>query len=241
MIYDEIDGNEFITRDNLEVLRGLRKKSIDLVYIDPPFFTGKKRQTILDGAVFSYDDTFNNNMDEYLVWLRKRLLYIWSVLKPTGSFYCHLDHHAVHYVKVILDEIFGYKNFRNEIIWKRKNGSNSTGKARRWPNNSDYILYYTKSNSYTFNEQYIDDRDDLPNSIKKKYNKDDNDDKGLYFLGPMEAPSCSPTLKFKFRGINAPQKGWRWTNERMKKSYSDGILVIGKDKKNNKTKNLFKQ
>lgn len=234
----------------MEIMRALPDHCVDLVYIDPPFFTQRDYENIWGDkeSVLDYSDeslSFKDTKDffeshvsngatginAYLTWLRVRLCEMHRILKPTGSLYCHLDDHAVHYVKVILDEIFGYKHFRNQITWQRKIGTNSTGKARAWPNNADYILFYTKSQQYTFNAQFVDDSEDLPTSITKMYRHDDNDRKGLYRLGPMEAPSDSPTLKFEFRGVKPPRKGWRWNKERMEREYRSGTLVISANKK----------
>jgi site-specific DNA-methyltransferase (adenine-specific) len=242
--------NTIYRGDNLEILRALPDKFVDLIYIDPPFFTQRNYKNIWGDkeSVFDYgDDFFDGFMDTkdffekhiqsdakglkaYLEWMRARVVELHRLLKPTGSFYLHLDHHAVHYMKVICDEIFGYNNFRNEIVWQRKIGKNSTGKARGWPNNSDYILFYTKSDKFTFEPQYIDDSDSLPESITKMYRHDDNDGKGPYQLGPMEAPSDSPTLKFKFKGFSSPRKGWRWKKSRMEEAYRAGKLYIPEDK-----------
>ena len=253
--------NTIYRGDNLGIMRAMPDECVDLIYIDPPFFTQKNYKNIWGDreSVFDYGDDFFDGFEDtkdfferhiqsdakglkaYLEWMRARIVECHRILKKTGSFYLHLDHHAIHYMKIICDEIFGYGNFRNEIVWQRKIGKNSTGKAKGWPNNSDYILFYTKSNNYNFNPVYHDDTNNLPESITKVYKHDDGDGKGLYELGPMQAPSDSPTLKFKFRGFNPPQKGWRWKKERMEKAHSDGKLYIPKDKvKNNTPKNVFK-
>ena len=237
--------------DNLNILRALPDKCVDFIYIDPPFFTQRNYKNIGGDreSVFDYEDNFFDGFQDtkdffeqhiqsdakglkaYLEWMRTRVVELHRILKPTGSFYLHLDHHAAHYMKVICDEIFGYSNFRNEIVWQRKIGTNSTGKAKSWPNNSDYILFYTKSSKYTFNAIYSDDSENLPESITKRYRHDDDNKKGLYCLGPLEAPSDSPTLKFKFKGIESPRKGWRWKKERMNEAFKDGLLVINREKK----------
>jgi site-specific DNA-methyltransferase (adenine-specific) len=242
--------NTLYRGDNLAVMRAMPDAFVDLIYIDPPFFTQRDykniwgdRESVADfesdfmGGFKDTKDYFERHIHSdakglkaYLEWMRARLVELHRILKPTGSFYLHLDHHAVHYVKVMLDEIFGYQNFRNEITWQRKIGSNSTGKSRSWPNNSDYILYYTKSNNYTFESLYIDDSQNLPESITKMYKHNDDDGKGPYQLGPMEAPSDSPTLKFSFMGVKPPKKGWRWNKERMTRSYAEGLLHIYPDK-----------
>jgi site-specific DNA-methyltransferase (adenine-specific) len=243
-------SNTIFRGDNLAIMKAMPHECVDLIYIDPPFFTQRDykniwgdKESVLDWdskkleGFFDTKDFFEKHVHNgekglvaYLSWMRNRLIELHRILKKTGSFYIHLDHHAIHYVKVILDEIFGYKNFRNEIVWHRKIGSNSTGKARSWPNNSDFILFYSKSPDYFFEAQYVDDKNDLPDSILKMYRHDDNDGKGLYRLGPMEAPSDSPTLKFPFLGVKPPKKGWRWTKQRMQKANESGILVVSPDK-----------
>jgi len=89
-----------------------------------------------------------NDIEAYLEWLRSRVVECYRVLKPTGSIYVHLDWHACHYVKVMMDEIFGYDNFQNEIIWNYGLGGSS---ARRWSRKHDNILFYSKSNVWIFN------------------------------------------------------------------------------------------
>lgn len=243
-------SNTIFQGDNFSIMRAMPDECVDLIYIDPPFFTQRDYKNIWGDmeSVQDYKDIRKNGftdkkdfferhlksgakgLDAYLEWMRFRIQECYRTLKNMGSFYLHLDYHAVHYMKVICDEIFGYKNFRNEIVWQRKIGKNSTGQARCWPNNSDYILFYTKSNKYIFNPIYFNDSENLPESITKMYRHNDNDGKGLYRLGPMGAPSDSPTLKFKFKGIDSPHKGWRWTKERMTEAYNKGLLVISKEK-----------
>ena len=239
--------NTIFRGDNLAIMRALPDSFVDLCYVDPPFFTQKDykniwgdKESVLDwesgklDGFFDTKDFFERHvhngekgLSAYLSWLRLRLLEIHRVLKDTGSFYCHLDHHAVHYVKVILDEIFGYKKFRGEIIWKRKNGINSAGSIRSFGSTFDTILFYAKSDKYTFNPQFRElDR----GYVAKHYRHDDNDGKGPYQLAPLIAPSDSPTLKYDFMGYKTPARGWRWTKERMLQAYKDGKLQLPKSK-----------
>ena len=88
-------------------------------------------------------------LSAYLEWMRMRLIEIHRMLKPTGSFYCHIDYHAVHYVKVILDEIFGYKNFQNEIVWAYNRFSR---RGNGFPSMNDVILFYSKTSNFYFNK-----------------------------------------------------------------------------------------
>jgi site-specific DNA-methyltransferase (adenine-specific) len=169
--------NQILHAENLTALRTLESASIPLIYIDPPFNTGTTQQrprlkTIRDDAgdrigfggkryrtikldeaspTHSYTDTF----DDYLGFLRPRLLEAHRVLSTTGSFFFHVDPREVHYCKVLLDEIFagdggaGRACFQNEIIWAYDYGARST---KRWPAKHDNILWYTKHpTDYTFN------------------------------------------------------------------------------------------
>jgi site-specific DNA-methyltransferase (adenine-specific) len=153
--------------DNLNVLRALPDLSVNLIYIDPPFNTGKKQartqlKTVRsengDRKGFkgqSYTTTilgrreFGDQFEDYLAFLEPRLQEAYRVLAKDGSFYFHVDYREVHYCKIMLDEIFGRDNFLNEIIWAYDYG----GRAKdRWPAKHDNILLYAKDNKhYTFN------------------------------------------------------------------------------------------
>ena len=145
--------------DNLEVLARLAPGSFDLIYIDPPFNTGKtqsrvgltterddggdrvgfkgRRYKSLKVGSHAYADTF----DDYLAFLEPRLVRARELLSPTGSFFVHLDYREVHYAKVLLDRIFGRDCFQNEIIWAYDYGARAT---RRWSAKHDNILWYTR-------------------------------------------------------------------------------------------------
>ncbi len=161
--------------DNLEVLRGLETGSVPLIYIDPPFNTGKRQartrlKTVRDDAGdrtgfkgqryrtekvggTSYADSF----DDFLGFLRPRLEEAYSVLSATGSLFFHIDYREVHYCKVMLDQIFGRESFQNEIIWAYDYGARA---KKRWPAKHDNILWYTKDPAqYTF---HLDATDRIP-------------------------------------------------------------------------------
>ena len=136
--------NQLICKDNLIALQELidngYSETVDLCYIDPPFFTQRDY-----GA---YNDKWQS-MEVYIDWLYKRVELIYKLLKPTGSMYLHCDWHADTYIRVgILDKVFGMDNFRNEIVWKYSSGG---GSKKFYTRNHDNIYYYTKSNKYTFN------------------------------------------------------------------------------------------
>jgi site-specific DNA-methyltransferase (adenine-specific) len=168
--------NRIIHSENLAALRSLPDASVPLIYIDPPFNTGttQKRtrmKTIRDDAgdrtgfggnryrtesiagAGSYTDTF----DDFIGFLRPRMIEAHRILTPTGSLFFHIDPREVHYCKVMLDEVFGRASFQNEIIWAYDYGARST---KRWPAKHDNILWYSKDPaSYTFN---LDATDRIP-------------------------------------------------------------------------------
>ncbi len=139
--------------DNLEIMnKFIEPESIDLIYIDPPFFSGKTYEVIFGdtGERRAFEDRWKGGDYHYINWLSTRLAKIRETLKPTGSIYIHLDWHIVHYMKVELDRIFGANCFRNEIIWHYRRW---TTKAKQFQRMHDTILFYTRNSddSHTFN------------------------------------------------------------------------------------------
>jgi site-specific DNA-methyltransferase (adenine-specific) len=154
--------NKIILGDCLDVLVEIPDNFVDLIYIDPPFYSQE-----------DYGD-FNdkwNVIEDYLNFMILKLKEMYRILKITGSFYLQCDYHASHYLKIELDKIFGYDNFRSEIIWNANSISGFKSQRKGWIRNHDTILYYVKSNNFTFNKIY------LPYSKKyyhKYRNKDEN-------------------------------------------------------------------
>ncbi|AXR74433.1 DNA methyltransferase [Auritidibacter ignavus] len=161
-----------ILGDNLGLLQRLADASIDLIYIDPPFNTGKRqvrqnmattrsaegtrrgfkgaRYQTIKGHLYAYNDQF----EDYWEFLVPRLEQAWRLLKPTGTFYLHLDYREAHYAKVLLDALFGRDCFLNEIIWAYDYGARS---KKKWPAKHDTILVYVKDpQQYYFNSAEVD-------------------------------------------------------------------------------------
>jgi len=140
--------------DNLTWLKKFPDKCIDLIYIDPPFFSNKHYEIIFhDGAeIRSFEDRWKGGINHYIEWMKNRVFEMHRILKDTGSFYLHCDWHASHYLKVMCDDIFGYNNFRNEIAWCYRKWSIGT---KKFVSNHDVILFYSKLDNNTFNIQYI--------------------------------------------------------------------------------------
>ena len=124
--------------DCLEVMAAVPDASVDLIYVDPPFFTGKTQTGRGDLA---FADAWEGGLEAYLDWLQTRLAAMRRLLTPSGSIYVHLDWHAVHYVKVAMDSLFGYENFLNEIVWLYGLGGSS---KRYWPRKHDTLLWYAR-------------------------------------------------------------------------------------------------
>ncbi len=135
--------------DNVERLAELPNASVDLIYLDPPFFSNRFYEVIWgdEAEVRSFEDRWAGGIENYIDWIRRRVKELHRVLKPTGSFYLHCDPHASHYLKVMLDEIFGQTMFRNEIVWKR---THSHGGASRYGPVHDVILFYSRSDDFTW-------------------------------------------------------------------------------------------
>ncbi|MDR0525261.1 MAG: site-specific DNA-methyltransferase [Spirochaetaceae bacterium] len=146
--------NKLILGDNLEILKKLPDECIDLVYLDPPFFSNRNYEVIWGdaGEILSFQDRWSGGIDCYIPWLYERVEEMHRVLKNTGSIFLHCDWHADAYIRVlILDKLFGEKNFRNEIVWSYRTGG--AGK-KQFARKHDSIWFYTKSKNYNFNTQY---------------------------------------------------------------------------------------
>lgn len=135
--------------DNLDLLEDIQDGCVDLIYIDPPFNTGK----VQEGKAGCYPDHFSSTK-AYINFLMPRIEQAFYILRDTGSLFVHVDQHMSHYVKAcVLDPVFGEQNFRNEIIWAYDYGGRS---KRTWPAKHDTIFWYSKSAEYTFNYDAID-------------------------------------------------------------------------------------
>lgn len=142
--FPDEEPNKIYFGDNLHVLRSLKSNTIDLIYIDPPFFSGRNYNQIWgdDNEVRTFYDIWEDGLPSYLVWLNARLWEMKRVLKDTGSIYVHCDWHASHYIKCEMDKIFGYQNFINEIIWCYAGGGIS---SETFPKKHDIILRYARN------------------------------------------------------------------------------------------------
>jgi DNA modification methylase len=174
--------NRLIWGDNKYIMASLLEEfagKVDLIYIDPPFATGadfsvkmtlgdaewtKEPSAIEDKA---YRDTWGQGLDSYLQMIYERLVIMRELLSDTGSIYVHLDWHVGHYVKIILDEIFGIESFRNEVIWHYRRW---TAQSNQYQNMHDLIYFYSKNREYTFNKIEVEPTESQKKVIEKGYN-----------------------------------------------------------------------
>ena len=230
--------------DNKEVLgyllnSGFRGK-IDLIYNDPPFDSGadylrkielrglKERKNFEGeeytlGEQLQYYDIWNN--DGYLQYMYERFLLLKELLSNVGTFYLHCDYRRSHYLKIILDEIFGQDNFMNEITWKRKGGMVSD--INRFGVVTDTLLLYNKSSEYIFNHQYSKTNTD--EYVNERFiHTDENGRK--FRLSPLVAPAIRPNLQYEYKGFKSPRTGWAVSKEKMIKWDKEGKLWFPEDK-----------
>ena len=163
-----------------------------------------------------------NNLMAYLVMMGLRLVELHRVLKPTGSFYLHCDPTASHYLKIILDQIFGVENFRNEIVWARTNAHNM--KARYYSKIHDLLLFYSKGDGYTWNKQYTEYSD----AQLSRYKTDEN---GRLYKGEnLTMSTVMQSRNFEWRGTQPPpHRSWGASLEQLEEWYAEGRILLKKD------------
>ncbi len=162
--------------------------------------------------------TNGKGMQAYLCMMAVRLLEMRRVLKDTGSLYLHCDPTASHYLKGLMDAVFGAVNFRSEITWRRTNAKGLS--FRGYPNNADYLLYYSVSDDFTWHRSY---RPYDPEYVQKFYRHVEPDTGRRYRLSDLTNPNRNrPNLTYEFLGVT---RVWRWTRERMQRAYEERRVV----------------
>ena len=219
-----IKNNTLALGDNLELLKLLPNESIDLIYLDPPFNSNRNYIVVDENQVNYFKDVWKGAQFTYLDFLSDRLYIMRQKLKKTGSLYLHCDPSWSHYIKILLDKIFGQNNFRNEIIWKRKYGK--AGPVDRFGSVTDTILYYTKTKQYTFNPVCVPNK---PEYIKKFFIHTDKDGR-IYGTDNLASPTFSSNLVYDYKGYKPPAKGWALSKEKMKQWDDAGKLHFPKSK-----------
>ena len=225
--------------DETPSLRG----RFDLIYIDPPFdskadyrskitlpgVTLDQKPTVLEQ--FAYSDTWADGTASYLAMLAPRLMLMRELLSNEGAIYVHLDYHVSHYVKILLDEIFGKENFRNEVIWKRKGGS-ALSSMNRMSVNTDTIFHYSKTDDFIFNSVYMDPD---PDYVEQMFRHEENGRR--FMLNVCSSPTYRPNLIFDYKGYATPPNGWRYSRQRMEELDAAGLLYFPEDK----SKQIYKK
>ncbi len=217
--------NKLILGDCLEVLQKLEPESIDLIYIDPPFFSNKTYEIVWGdkGEMRSFEDRFSGGIDHYISWLADRVRAMYKLLKPTGSIFLHCDWHANAYIRVIiLDKIFGANNLRSEITWQRQTAKKgSQFEKKSFGHSSDTIFWYSKSNQYTFHipKMILDEE-----AMLKKFNKIDTDGR-KFRLDRITLPRIMTrkNLIYEYKGFT-PEYGWMMNKEKLEIMDSENRL-----------------
>jgi len=235
--------NMLIFGDNLQVMKTLLDMKregklcnadgtpgVRLVYIDPPFATKQEFRGSQDQK--AYQDTIAGAA--FLEFMRKRLVFLKGLLSIDGILYVHLDYRKLHYIKAILDELFGEQHFLNEIIWQRTASHNDPG---RYGAVHDTILVYRKSSSYVWNDPKMDQSQDYIDRFfvyaeapdRKKWirlKKGEKPPEGWerFRLGNFASPHPRPNLVYEYKGYKPPKNGWKVELERMREMDEAGVL-----------------
>lgn len=236
--------NKIFWGDNLQVmshlLRDYRGK-VDLIYIDPPFDSKADYKKIIEvkgvGKTTSDTSTFEEKQygdiwtnDEYLQFMYERLTIMHQLLADTGSIYLHCDYHKNHYLRCLLDAVFGPENFINEITWKRRGGALNNFKSLGQLTDTIY-LYSKNPNIYTFNAIKTKDTPEVQEYIRQRFVYDDGDGR-KYSRDPITNPSStpSPSLIYEYKGYQPPAKGWAFSRSTMEEWDAAGKLYFPPDK-----------
>ena len=219
---------------------------VDLVYIDPPFASGadyakkvyiRKNPKLAEKIAIAEQEMDNSELqafdekmygdiwkkEDYLNWMYENLQAIKSIMSDTASIYIHLDWHIGHYVKILMDEVFGEDNFVNEIIWRRKLATSFASKQFGITN--DTIYWYCKGEEYIFNAEHSLEDENTQNYLKERFIYDDGDGR-KYMKSPLVNSLYRPNLKYEFMGIQPPENGWLYQKSRLQELYDKNELVI---------------
>ncbi len=247
------DGNMVIRGECVSACAYLKEQGItvDLVYIDPPFASGAdyakkiyirrnpkvaeaiaKAEEELENEDFkAFEETMYGDVwdkEKYLNWMYENLCAIKSVMSENATIFVHLDWHIVHYVKILLDEIFGEDNLINEIIWRRK--QSVSWASKQFGITNDTILWYAHNpDDFIFNPEFSLNDENTQKYLAERFVYDDNDGRGKYMKSPLVNSLYRPNLKYEFHGIQPPTNGWLYKKEVLEKWFQNGELVIPND------------
>jgi DNA modification methylase len=219
-----VDTRVIYCGDNLEQLKKLPDACVDLIYIDPPFNSNRNYEVFWGETKEkrAFEDR-HASTQAYIDFMRPRCVELARVLKKTGSFYYHCDWHASHYVKIMLDQIFGENNFQNEIVWKR---SSAHSDSKRYGANHDTIFLYTGgANKWTWNDQFTPYSEEY---TEQNYRY--NDEKGRFRVSDMTANKPGGDVSYEWTTPDGrkvkPYKGryWAYSKEKMKQMEEAGQI-----------------
>ena len=219
-----LDTRAIYCGDNLEQLAKIPDGCVDLIYIDPPFNSNRNYEVFWGETKEkrSFEDR-HASTQAYIEFMRPRCVELARVLKKTGSFYYHCDDHASHYVKVMLDQVFGANAFQNEIIWKR---TGARGDAKRWNQVHDTLFFYTGGGAFVWNQPYLPHSDKY---IESHYSLRDPGGR-RYQLTSIVSPNPRPNMMYEWKGFPSPEKGWRYSKETMADLDAKGLIWYPNDK-----------
>lgn len=199
-----METNKIYCGDNLQIMKELPENSVDLIYLDPPFFSQKHYEQIWGdkAEVRSFEDRWSGGITHYTEWMVDRFKEMHRILKPTGSIYLHCDWHASHYLKCAMDDIFGITKFQDEIIWSFSKVGGTTKKYLKW---HETIFRYSKSDDFTFNMDSVREpySESLMNSIKK-------DEGGLYYTRGLGTDNSIKRIKKTYINPSGKVPGDVW-------------------------------
>lgn len=215
--------NKVFCADSRQFLRKIPNNLVTLVYLDPPFYSNRNYEVIAkNGTSNSFSDKWSEGLDGYLEFMSDILTECKRILNDKGSLYLHCDWHASHYLKVELDKIFGRRNFRNEIVWRRHNAHNDTKQgSKSFGRIHDVILFYSKSKNYKWNPIY----QQYPEEYIKKYYRYVEPETGrLYAHGDLSGPGgrSKGNPRYKFMGVT---RYWRYNEEKMHELKNQGRII----------------
>ena len=212
----EIQYNKYYVGDNIQYLKQLDNDSINLIYFDPPYNTGRN--------FFDFDDRFKT-IDDYILFMKERIIECHRVIKPGGNVVIHIEPKISHYFRIICDEIFGINNFKNEIVWQTGGNAKNKYQLNRF---HDTIIVYCKKGkgNSTFNPVYFP----YDEEYKKRSNVKMCDiHKKEYVTTAIHnsQPDVNPRLNLRYEW-NGNQKQWYVSLEKMQQLHDDNRLVYNK-------------
>jgi DNA modification methylase len=221
--------NRLILGDNLEILKSMESDSVDLVYLDPPFFSNRNYEVIWGdtGEIRSFQDRWAGGVSHYIDWLKERVSEMHRILKPTGSIFLHCDWHADAYIRVhILDRIFGVKNLVNEISWKRSSNPHNDARqgAKHFGRITDIIFFYAKNiEKFVFYPQFERYRSDY---VASSYRYVDADGR-RFKASELSAAKPGGNTSYEWHGYKPPQgRYWAYSKENMDEYERKGLIYF---------------